>query len=338
MTDVRTPNEFEIIARYFAPLAAAAPGAKGLLDDAALITARPDHDLVVSTDTMVESVHFPVGETPSVVAARLLAVGFSDIAAMGAGPLAYAVSLTIPRAWSGADMTAWLDGFTEGLAAAQEELGVVLIGGDTVSAQAPLSLTLTAFGEAERGRALHRSGAAVGDGIYVSGTIGDGALGLLVLTGEISLPAVDGDALVARYCRPTARLRLGRSLVGLASAAADVSDGLVADLGHICRASGVTASIEADRVPLSKAARSAIATDPSRWPTVLTGGDDYELVFTAPPGAAGAIAAVAKETGETLAEIGCIEAGVATDENARVRVTGPDGRLMAFHRSGFSHL
>ena len=338
MTNRPAPTEFEIIARYFAPLAAAEPGAGDLLDDAAVLQVQAGKDLVVSTDTIVEGTHFLPDEDGATLALRLLAVGFSDIAAMGAQATGYTVSLTLPRDLRGGALESWLAGFSTGLQEGQTRLGAVLIGGDTVVAPTPLSLTLTAFGEATPGRALRRAGAVAGDVVWVSGTIGDAALGLRVLRGELAVDdAETRSALIGRYRRPTARLALGGALVGLAHAAADVSDGLVADLGHICKASRVAAVVEAPDVPLSPAARAVLAGEPSLLPIMLAGGDDYELVFTAPPSASTALHGLAARLGLPLTRIGRI---VPADEAAAppVRVIDASGRFMHLAQAGYAHL
>ncbi len=298
-------GEFELIARYFAPLAATAPGALGLLDDAALIDERPGWSLVATTDTIVAEVHFPADAEPADVAGRLLGVNLSDLAAMGAEPAAYLLALALPRAWAAADLHPWLDGFAAGLAGWQREHQIALIGGDTVATPGPLTLTLTALGHVEAGRALLRSGARPGDRIYVSGSIGDAALGLRVLQGEFApLDAAERAFLLDRYRLPRPRLKLGRRLCGLANAAADVSDGLVADLGHICAASNVGARIDAGRVPLSAPAAAAIGDDPALLALALSGGDDYELVFTAAASRDAEIAELARDLALPLTAIG----------------------------------
>lgn len=287
-------DEFETIRRYFRPLATA-PGALGLADDAGLVTPPAGSELVVTTDCLVAGVHFRGDDPPASIGHKLLAVNLSDLAAMGAAPLAYLVAVALPAGWDEAAAAAFLAGFTAGLAALQEESGIGLLGGDTVATPGPLCLTLTALGSVATGRALTRAGARPGDLVGVSGSIGDGVLGLALLEGR--LPLADAAAralLIDRYRRPAPRLALGRRLVGLATACADVSDGLVADLAHICRASGVTATIALDRIPIGPAARLALAAGGDRGRespaaaaagprpelALITGGDDYELVFT----------------------------------------------------------
>ncbi len=227
------PLEFQRIARHFAPLAG--EGALGLTDDAAVLASIPGQ-LVVSADAMVEGVHFPAGEAPDLVARKLLRTNRSELAAMGARPLGYLLTVAVPRNTD----EAWFAGFAAGLAADQAEFGLRLLGGDSTSTPGPVTVSLTILGTAHA--VLRRAGAREGDDVWVSGTIGDAALGLLALSGEVADP--DGF-LVGRYRLPQPRLELGRRLVGIAHAAMDVSDGLVQDLGHLCRAAGLGAVVEA---------------------------------------------------------------------------------------------
>jgi thiamine-monophosphate kinase len=331
-------GEFELIARFFAPLAADRPGALGLLDDAALIEERPGWSLVATTDTIVAGVHFPADAAPADVACRLLGVNLSDLAAMGAEPAAYLLALALPRGWREAEREAWLEGFAQGLAAGQREHGIALVGGDTVASPGPLTLTLTALGRVEAGQALLRSGAKPGEQVYVSGSIGDAALGLRLLEGR--LPGL-GDAeravLLDRYRRPQPRLALGRRLFGLAGAVADVSDGLVADLGHICTASAVAARLDATRVPLSAAAAAATGDDASLLALALTGGDDYELVFTAAPSRETEIARLSDELDLPLTAVGEIVSRPSGASGARVTVER-GGVPFALTVTGWQHL
>lgn len=323
-------GEFDLIARYFAPLAAGTPGAFGLGNDAAVLDPAPGHSVVVTTDAMVAGVHFLPGDPADLVARKLLRVNLSDLAAMGARASGYVLDLALPP-----DLDeAWVAAFADGLRADQDEFGIALLGGDTVKTPGPLTLALTAFGEVPAGTALTRSGARAGDVIYVSGSIGDGALGLKALRGEIAgLTDTDRAALADRYHLPRPRLALGRALAarGLATAAIDVSDGLVADLGHVAARSGLAAEIEAQAVPLSTAARAALAADPGLREAVLGGGDDYELLFTAPPGAAAAIAALAEELALPLTRIGAMAAGTG------VRVLDEAGAPISLAKAGWSH-
>lgn len=330
-------GEFELIARFFAPLAAGRPGALGLLDDAALIDERPGWSLVVTTDTIVAGVHFPVDAAPADVACRLLGVNLSDLAAMGAEPAAYLLALALPQAWEEAELEVWLEGFAGGLAAGQRAHKIALVGGDTVASPGPLTLTLTALGQVEAGQALLRSGATPGERVYVSGSIGDAALGLRLLEGRFAgLGAAKRAFLLDRYRRPQPRLALGRRLCRLAGAAADVSDGLVADLGHICTASGVGARIDAERVPLSAAAAAAIGSDPALLALALTGGDDYELVFTAGPSRDAEVAALAGELELPLTAIGEI-VSLPSGGGAMPVMVARRGTAMAIAAAGWQH-
>ncbi|MFQ5774346.1 MAG: thiamine-phosphate kinase [Kiloniellaceae bacterium] len=323
-------GEFELIARYFAPLAARAPEAGGLRDDAALFDPAVGASLVVTVDALVEGVHFLPEDPPELIGRKLLRVNLSDLAAMGARPRGYLLATAFPRRIE----EAWIEGFAAGLAADQDAFHVSLYGGDTVSTPGPLALFLTAFGEVARGRALARSSARAGDLVYVSGTLGDGALGLEVLRGGLAdLPAAEREALAMRYRLPRPRLSLGEALVetGLGTAAIDVSDGLVADLGHVAETSGLAAEIEAAAVPLSPAARRALAADPGLRPAVLAGGDDYELLFTAAPERAAEVAELARSLDLPLTRIGVMR------EGRGVRALDEAGREVRLPGAGWRH-
>ena len=321
-----TLDEFELIARYFAPLAAA-PGAFGLRDDAATLALAAGETAVVTTDALVAGVHFLPDDAPGGIARRALRVNLSDLAAMGARPLAYALVALLPPGTS----AAWLAAFAAGLEADQAEFGVHLIGGDTVATPGPLTLALTAFGAAPEGRVLRRSGAAAGEDVYVTGTIGDAALGLALVQGRLDLAEERlREYLINRYRRPTPRVELGPALLGLATAAIDLSDGLVADLGHVCAASGVGAEIRLARVPLSEAAR-ALTDDQSFLLTLLGRGDDYELAFTVPARAAAAIDALGREHGVPVTRIG------RTTDGEGVAVRDDKGRVLDLPDGGYKH-
>ena len=293
-------GEFEFIARRLRPLATA-PGALDLIDDAALLDPTPDKQLVLAKDAMVAGVHFLEGDPPGQIAKKLLRVNLSDLAAMGAAPLGYLLALARSREIA----DDWLAEFCAGLAADNAAFGIGLLGGDTVSTPGPLTLSLTAVGEVPKGAALLRSGARAGDDIWVSGTLGDAALGLKVLQGELEVAVDARAALIAHYRLPQPRLALGQALRGVAGAAIDISDGLVADLGHILEASGVGAELRADQLPLSAAAHDL----PGARDAALAGGDDYELLFTASPARRAEIAALARRLGLPLTCIGQIRAG-----------------------------
>ena len=328
MTGRRGQGEFDLIARFFEPLSRAAPGAFALGNDGALLTPAAGASLVVTKDLMVAGVHYPEGEEPAVLARRLLRVNLSDLAAMGATATAYALGLALPE---GTDDT-WVEAFAAGLARDQEAFGVALLGGDTVATRGPAVLSLTAFGTVEGDACLTRTGAGVGDDIYVSGTIGDAALGLRAVQGGLAaLPPEDRAALAERFRLPEPRLALGAALVGLATSAIDVSDGLVADLGHISERSGVAARIAAEDVPLSDPARRALAGGEVEIADLMTGGDDYELLFCAPPSGRGDIDVLCNRFGLALTRIGVTEPGQG------VTVVDADGQLLALARAGYRH-
>ena len=328
MTGARKSGEFDLIARFFRPLSRAAPGAFALRNDGALLTPAEGESLVVTKDLMVVGVHYPEGEEPSILARRLLRVNLSDLAAMGATATAYALGLALPA--DGADD--WVEAFAAGLAQDQETFGVALIGGDTVRTSGPAVLSLTAFGTVAEGACLTRAGAGAGDEIFVSGTIGDAMLGLRAVQGDLrGLAASDRAALAARFRLPEPRLALGAALVGAATCAIDVSDGLVADLGHICEESGVAARIEAASVPLSEAAQRALDAGVVALADLVTGGDDYELLFCASPLERSAMEALARRLDLPLTRIGVTERGEG------VTVLDADGQPLVLGRGGYRH-
>lgn len=323
-------GEFDLIARHFAPLAAMAPGALGLTDDAALIDVPIGKELVVTMDGTVAGVHFLADDPPALIARKLLRVNLSDLAAMGAIPVAYTLCAAFPN-----DVEdAWVAAFSEGLALDQTEFSVALIGGDTVSTPGPATFTVTAMGIVDAGQALRRNGAGEGDDIYVSGTIGDGALGLRVLQEQDHLAELESEHkkfLAGRYRLPQPRVVLGPALVGLASAALDISDGLVGDLEHICETSGLGARVEASRVPLSDAGRRAVELSPSALATIVGGGDDYELLFTAPAKSSEEIYRRATAAGVPVTCIGRMVAG------SGVNIVDAGGNLISVEAIGYRH-
>lgn len=303
-------GEFDRIRRFLLPLTGGMPGALDLGDDAALLDPPPGQRLVVTTDAMVESIHFLAGEAPDRLARKLLRVNLSDLAAMGAKPLAY----TLTTALNDASGDAWLAAFADGLSCDQTTFGIALIGGDSVSTRGPIVLTVCAFGTVSPDRLLRRNGARAGDTVWVSGTLGDAALGLRLEKGEVDGAPLDPKErahLYGRFHLPSPRLALGRSLAGLASAAMDVSDGLVGDLAHICRQSGVGAEIALAAVPLSAAARRLADGDPDLLRIAWAGGDDYELLFTAAPDRSDRLRAAAGAAGVPVTPVGRITAGSA---------------------------
>jgi thiamine-monophosphate kinase len=319
------PGEFSLIARHFRRLAG--PGSLDLSDDAAVFDAPPGRQLVAAADAMVAGVHFLPDDPPETIGRKLLRVNLSDLAAMGASPLGYLLTVALPRGTP----DAWIAAFVDGLAADNALFGVHALGGDTVSTPGPASLSLTVLGTVASGAALLRGGARPGDRVWVSGTVGDGALGLRVLRGELA-----GDAaghLARRYRLPEPRLALGAALSGVATAAMDVSDGLLQDLGHLCRASGCGATVEAASVPLSDAARAAVEADGALLPLALTGGDDYELLFAAPPERSEEVLALAAAVGTPATPV-----GVFVEGPPEVAARGADGAPLAVAgRGGWSH-
>jgi thiamine-monophosphate kinase len=320
------PGEFERIRRYFAPLAG--PGGLGLLDDAALVGCRAGHSLVVTADAIVAGVHYLPEDPPHLVAKKLLRVNLSDLAAMGARPLHYLLTTALP-AELGAE---WIAGFARGLEEDQRCFGVALLGGDSVSTVGPAVLSLTAIGEVEEGAETRRKGARVGDVVWVSGTIGDAFLGLLALRGaHPELAEGHRAALIARFQIPEPRVALGPALRGIVHAMIDVSDGLLADLGHICETSQVGAVVELEALPLSVAARPLVALEPAIAPRLAAGGDDYELLFAAPAEAAEVLRGIGSRLGVPITAIGRIEAG------GGVRLLGGDGSEIAVEAAGYRH-
>lgn len=312
------PPEFDLIGRHFRPLAG--PAALNLEDDAAVLAPPLGRELVMAADTMVAGVHYLPDDPAAGVAQKLLRVNLSDLAAMGAVPLGYLLTVSAP-----ADMPdAWFADFASGLAADQAEFGLSLLGGDTTSTPGPVTLSLTIIGHVAPGAAVRRRGARSGDEVWVTGTIGDGALGLAVSLGKLDDPS---GYLRQRYCVPSPRL--GLPLAGVVSAAIDVSDGLLQDLGHLCRLAACGAEIEAEAVPLSTAARAA---GPAWLADCLGGGDDYELLLAVPPGRGEALAAACRAQGVPLTRIGRFSA-----ETDGVRVVDAAQATVTITRHGWSH-
>lgn len=327
MARPRRIGEFELIARYFAPLARTFKGAGNLQSDNAFLAADARHDLVVKTDTIVAGIHFLADEQPRRVAAKALRVCLSDLAAGGASPFVYQLALALPSNWS----EAWLASFAKGLAADQRRYGIVLCGGDTVVTPGPLTVTITAFGRVPRGKGIGRGGAQAGDELWVSGTIGDGALGLLAAQGGLRALTVRQHAFLEdRYRLPRPRSALGQRLVGIAAATADVSDGLLADAGHVGQASGLAVSVERDEVPLSAAGRAAVTADPQLWENVLGGGDDYELVMAVPFRRRAALLTAARAAGVKVTHIGGFARGTGVTLTA-------SGKTVAAPHKGYVH-
>ncbi len=322
-------SEDDLIARFFAPLAG--PGGLQLRDDAACLSPPPGHDLVLTADAVVAGVHFFSDDPPDAIGWKALAVNLSDLAAKGADPLGFLLTLALPPDWT----IDWLSGFSNGLGACAAAGGCPLLGGDTVKTPGPLTLSVTALGVVPSGRMVPRTGARPGDRIVVSGTIGDAALGLAArLDPSAGWIAATGPAaahLADRYLRPRPRNVLAAALRDHATGGMDVSDGFAGDLAKMMRASGRGARVDLGRVPLSDPARAAVAADPALLETALTGGDDYEVLATVSPAKLPALQAAASSAGVPLAEVGEV-----TDLAEGV-VFLHKGQTTAFGRGSFSH-
>jgi thiamine-monophosphate kinase len=319
-------NEVDLIARYFAPLAG--PEGLGLGDDAALLAPPAGCDLVLTADALVAGRHFFAQDPPESVAAKALGVNLSDLAAKGAEPLGFLLTLALPPDWT----EGWLDDFAKGLGAAAKASGIALFGGDTVSTPGVLTLSITALGAVPHGRMIRRAGARVGDLLYVSGTIGDAALGLIQRHAQVegqAAPSWADDFLLGRYWRPQPRLALIPALQRCASAAMDVSDGLIGDARALARASGAAVELRLGQVPLSPAAGAALSADPTLFDAVLTGGDDYEILCAVAPDHAVGFEESAEALGVAISRIGRIA--------ERESVLGSDGAPVFFGRDRFSH-
>jgi len=316
-------GEFDLIARYFKRPAKRSP--LGVGDDCALLAPAPGMQLAVSSDMLVEGRHFLSTVDPARLGHKALAVNLSDLAACGARPLAFTLALALP----GVDEP-WLEGFSRGLFALADEHGCELVGGDTT--RGPLNICITVFGEVPAGAALLRSGARAGDDIWVSGTLGDARLALEVFRGTLAVPAEVFAAARMRMEQPTPRVALGQALRGTASAAVDVSDGLVGDLGHILAASRVGATLDADAAVsvVAAAEASGLGTGVLRT-CALSGGDDYELVFTAPPSARAAVERAGQESATRVTRIGRVEAETG------LRIVDASGAPVAQRFGSFDH-
>ncbi len=322
-------GEDSLIARYFQPLATD-PGAFQLDDDAAAL--MPDgNDIVVTTDAIVEGVHFLSDDPPDTVARKALRVNLSDLAAKGAAPAGFVLTLALRDADE-----AWLKPFAAALGEDAAQFGCPLLGGDTVSTPGPLMISVTAFGRVPPGKMVHRSGAKPGDRVMVTGTIGDAALGLAVLKGGKVHAATSAIAaremLVGRYRVPQPRVALAEAVRGHASAAMDVSDGLAGDLAKLCAVSDVSAVIDLQSVPLSDAARDLVSRGIVGLETLIAGGDDYEILCTIPEDRVEGFAAAAQRAGVAVSSIGAIVAGVAAP-----KFIDQQGREIVLERLSYSH-
>ncbi len=313
--------EFDLISRYFRPLAG--PEGLRLTDDAACVPQKKSVDSIVTKDLLIEGVHFRTQDPVDLIARKALAVNVSDCIAKGATPRLYWLGLALPRGTN----DAWLTSFSSGLAAAQQEFGCSLAGGDTTATTGPIVISVTLMGTIPAGQMIPRSGASEGDDIYVSGTLGDSALGLWCLENN----ELDKFELISAYQRPNPPVLFGQSLKGVASAAADVSDGLIADAGHIAAASSVGMVIWQDKLPISTQATEVLQSSPDLWPRIWAGGDDYQIVFTAPMTARGKITSLAGETGSRISLIGKVSVGQG------VQLLDQAGEIVQVASGGYTH-
>ncbi len=321
-------SEDDLIAHFFAPIAG--QGGLGLRDDAALLAIDAEEELVVTADALASGVHFLPDDPPHSIARKALRVNLSDLAAKGAKPAGFVLSLALPKDWH----EDWLRAFAKALAEDGREFECPLLGGDTIKSPGALFLSITAFGTVPRGKMVPRTGARPDDRIYVSGTIGDAVLGLLLRQRAWNnlLEAPPRDFLIDRYLHPQPRLGLAPSLRAHASAAMDVSDGLVGDLAKMLRVSGASARIELPRIPFSEAAKAMLAADSALIERLLTGGDDYEILCTVPAKETTAFESAARAAGIEVTQIGTVEPGAAPPT-----FCDEAGRALTFARGSFSH-
>lgn len=346
--DTRLPapglhGEETIIQDFLAPLAAGYPGAYGLLDDCAAITPSPGHDLIVKTDPVAAGIHFFADDAPEAIAWKALAVNVSDLAAKAAVPRTYLMALSFPEA----PAPEWMRRFAKGLGEAQAAFGMHLIGGDTDRRPGPMTVSITAFGEAPTGCMVRRATAKPGDLIFVSGTLGAAAIGL-ALRSEPVATARSVNGLLARWgyteteteswgraiaasMYPQPRLGLRQALRASASAAMDLSDGLAKDLGRMCRASGCSATVQLTSLPLEAVVRAAVAADAERWLDVVAGGDDYEILAAVPPAAVQAFIKQAGSDGVQVTNIGSFGTGRG------VVIADANGKPISLARTGWDH-
>ncbi len=320
-------GEDDLIARYFAPLAG--PAGLGLRDDAALVRPPPGEDLVLTTDALVAGVHFFADDPADAIARKALRVNLSDLAAKGARPIGFLLSLALPRDWR----EDWLAGFAAGLGDDASRYACPLIGGDTVATPGPLTLSIAALGAVPAGRMVARAGVRPGDRLYVTGTIGDAAIGLKLRQGRgPDIAHAETAFLLRRYLTPEPRVALAGAIRAHAHAGMDVSDGFVGDLTKMLGVSGVSARVPIYRLPMSRPARAAIAANPGLFAVAATGGDDYELIVSTAPASAPAFEAEAAAAGVPVTLIG--EAVEGFDPPSFI---GPDGGRVTFARGAYSH-
>lgn len=334
----RLHGEESIIQGYLAPLAAGYPGAFGLKDDCAAITPTPGHDLVVKTDPVASGVHFLDDDPPADIAWKALAVNVSDLAAKGAEPRAYLMALSFPEA----PRRDWMAAFAEGLGEAQTAFGMHLVGGDTDRRPGPVTISVTVLGEVPTGGMVQRGTAMPGDVLFVTGTLGEAALGLALhkepaLAAHWAVKEAAVRAAIMRYRRPQPRLALRDPLRRYASAAMDLSDGLAKDLGRMCRASGTGATVSIGAIPCDAVARAAVLADPSRWNDVIAGGDDYEILVAVSAGTADLFEAAANAAGRAATvPFGVARIGEMT-RSGKLEFLDPSGDPFELSRTGWDH-
>ncbi len=321
-------GEFELIDKLFAPLARGLAGAFGLKDDVAVLVARAHHDLVLKIDSVIENVHFLAVDPPDTVAQKALRRTLSDLAAKGAAPEAYLLAIALPLTTE----QNWLENFVQGLARDQEQFGIALAGGETNRTPGALTITVTAIGWVPEGRLVRRNGAEPGDEVWVTGAVGDAGGGLCILKDATVPRSAARDHLVRRFRVPEPRLAFGVALRGVASAAIDVSDGLLADLGHVADVSRVRIEINSDSVPISSELRALWGDRPETVGRAVSAGDDYEIAFTASAAAADEVNAVAQRTGTAATRIGRVVQG-----SAGVALLDSSGHVIFVERKGFTH-
>ena len=326
-------GEFAIIERYFAPLAKNTAGAFDLNDDAGLITPPEGHEMVLTTDMIVAGVHYLESAAPGDIAYKALAVNISDLCAKGATPYVYLLSIALP----GIPDSVWLEGLREGFDDAQADFDCTLLGGDTVSTPGPASLSVTAAGFVPTGQMVHRMGAKPGDHVYVTGTIGDAALGLILLRDNVksetsNLTGEQVSFLQNRYWRPCPRVEAIEAILFHATAAMDISDGLAGDFSKLCTASQTGGKLEFASLPLSDAARQWVEAEPKRLGDVVTGGDDYELLVTVPHNAQDRFESDCRSAGISVKSIGRI---LKLSEG--ISVQGLDGETLELEKLSYAH-
>ena len=322
------PNEFELVSRYLEPLVLDQEAAACLKDDCAVFGVTAGHEVVISVDTLIADLHFFKNDPPKQIAQKILRVNLSDIASSGAEPKFYFLAMSLPST-IGID---WIEQFCLGLGVDQANFGISLLGGDTTSTPGPLSLTATVIGEVPQGKAIRRGGASEDEDVYLTGVIGDAALALsLIKTNGLDSVSENFPVLLDRYRLPQPRTVLAPYLRQIASACIDISDGLAADLEHICTTSGIAADIKISWLPISETARVLLREDVRNWQTIISGGDDFELLFTAQPQFSNAIKMLSKEKNIQINRIG------KTKKGSGVNFFDPKGKHFPVKKSGWQH-